>query len=408
MKVEEVIDLTLVCDDTDAPPSKRQRSLHEEEPHELRCPISQTMFRDPVMVCASGHTYERQAIQKWFQTHDTDPMTRKYINDKAITTNWAIRKSVERWLEDNPELMPDGWDSRAMLLQQHTQPDIVSLAKKGDVEGMTLALHKGAAVDAKDKYGETALHIAALFGRESIAKLLLKAGAAVDAKGPDPKRVTPLHIATRNGDQPMAKLLLENGAAVDAKYEIDYETPLHVASHKQDLPMAKLLLENGAAVDAKGPYDCTPLHVASHWGYQPMAKLLLENGAAVDAKDRQGWTPLHWAALAGYDVVAKLLIENRAAVDAKDEYYATALHLAAQEGHEPMIKLLLENGAVEAKDIYDKTAFEWASENGHESVANLLCRSSHQKRRSTVLLQFPLSYWTTDHGRSCSTPPRSP
>jgi hypothetical protein len=113
--VEKVIDLTLECDDVDEPHPKRQRSLHEEEPHELRCPISQMMFRDPVMVCASGHTYERQAILEWFQTHDTDPMTRDKISDKAITTNWAIRKSVDKWLEENPELTPEGWDSRGML-----------------------------------------------------------------------------------------------------------------------------------------------------------------------------------------------------------------------------------------------------------------------------------------------------
>ena len=36
------------------------------EPDVLVCPITRTMFRDPVMVVDSGHTYERSAILSHF------------------------------------------------------------------------------------------------------------------------------------------------------------------------------------------------------------------------------------------------------------------------------------------------------------------------------------------------------
>ena len=40
------------------------------EPEELLCPITRTMFRDPVMVVESGHTYERSVIlARWRRTY---------------------------------------------------------------------------------------------------------------------------------------------------------------------------------------------------------------------------------------------------------------------------------------------------------------------------------------------------
>ena len=39
----------------------------DAEPEELLCPITRTMFRDPVMVFDSGHTYERSAVLAGFR-----------------------------------------------------------------------------------------------------------------------------------------------------------------------------------------------------------------------------------------------------------------------------------------------------------------------------------------------------
>ena len=39
----------------------------DAEPEVLLCPITRTMFRDPVFVFESGHTYERSAILSHFR-----------------------------------------------------------------------------------------------------------------------------------------------------------------------------------------------------------------------------------------------------------------------------------------------------------------------------------------------------
>ncbi|KAH8030345.1 hypothetical protein HPB51_006777 [Rhipicephalus microplus] len=53
-------------------------------------------------------------------------------------------------------------------------------------------------LDIQNDYGQTALHVAALCGRHDEARLLVVAGATVDAT--DDVGRTPLHIACRRGD----------------------------------------------------------------------------------------------------------------------------------------------------------------------------------------------------------------
>jgi hypothetical protein len=48
----------------------------DAEPEELMCPITRTVFRDPVVVVDSGHTYERSAILSHFGRNGArDPLT---------------------------------------------------------------------------------------------------------------------------------------------------------------------------------------------------------------------------------------------------------------------------------------------------------------------------------------------
>ena len=46
----------------------------EEAPINLCCPITLALYIDPVQTI-KGQTYERAAIEDWFKTHNTDPMT---------------------------------------------------------------------------------------------------------------------------------------------------------------------------------------------------------------------------------------------------------------------------------------------------------------------------------------------
>jgi len=57
-------------------PDAPDADLLADEPEELLCPITRSMFRDPVVLFDSGHTYERSAILSHFDRNGAkDPLT---------------------------------------------------------------------------------------------------------------------------------------------------------------------------------------------------------------------------------------------------------------------------------------------------------------------------------------------
>lgn len=45
----------------------------------LECPITKEIMDDPVILVATGQTYERKAIEEWLMKHNTDPLTREEL-----------------------------------------------------------------------------------------------------------------------------------------------------------------------------------------------------------------------------------------------------------------------------------------------------------------------------------------
>ncbi|KAL5216263.1 hypothetical protein ABZP36_007664 [Zizania latifolia] len=75
-------------------------------PEELRCPISLQLMHDPVVV-ASGQTYERACIEKWFDSGNTTcPKTRKELSQLSMTPNYGIKGLITSWCEQNGVLVP--------------------------------------------------------------------------------------------------------------------------------------------------------------------------------------------------------------------------------------------------------------------------------------------------------------
>lgn len=70
---------------------------HESEievPDALRCAITSEVMVDPVMAL-DGHTYERSAIEEWFQEHQTSPMSGSRLPAKTLLPNHTLRKLLD-------------------------------------------------------------------------------------------------------------------------------------------------------------------------------------------------------------------------------------------------------------------------------------------------------------------------
>jgi len=78
---------------------KLQQSL-DNVPEELLCPITGVIFLDPVMT-SDGQTYERSAISRWLENHDTSPTTNSKLDNKNLITNFVIKQLVKSYYDDN-------------------------------------------------------------------------------------------------------------------------------------------------------------------------------------------------------------------------------------------------------------------------------------------------------------------
>lgn len=83
----------------------------------------------------------------------------------------------------------------------------------GDLAGVSRALEKGANVNAKDQYNDTALSWAARWGHADVVKRLLEAGADIENQGSG-GGLTPLANAASRDHYEAAKILLDHGARV--------------------------------------------------------------------------------------------------------------------------------------------------------------------------------------------------
>jgi len=74
-----------------------------EIPQEFLCPINLTIMKDPVLM-PDGQTYERKAIEKALKISPLSPITKKPLNIKDATTNYALKSMIEKFLEkgENP------------------------------------------------------------------------------------------------------------------------------------------------------------------------------------------------------------------------------------------------------------------------------------------------------------------
>jgi ankyrin repeat protein len=209
----------------------------------------------------------------------------------------------------------------------------------GHQEAARLLVEKGARIGTKDRFGWTALHRGSSAGQLATVQLLLEKGA--DITTVTEKGSTALHLAAEKGKHDVVRFLLEKGADIAAVDTIGW-TALHRTVDNGHETVALLLLEQGADISATDDHGAMALHRAAGRGYEEMVRLLLEKGADLTARDSNGFTPLHVATARADEAVLNILLENGADWSAKDKNECTALSYAMSAGNEAVIKLLVE------------------------------------------------------------------
>jgi ankyrin repeat protein len=233
-----------------------------------------------------------------------------------------------------------------------------------DGEAADLLLRAHARVDVSNEYGATPLSLAALNGSPTMIARLLKARA--DPNGRLQSGETVLMTAARTGNADAVKLLVAAGAKVDAQESTYGQTALMWAAAERhrdailallaggahvnatsrngysailfgartgDVDIVRVLLDGGASIEQAAADGVTPLLMATVHNKLSVARLLLERGARADS-GTAGFTPLHWASG---------IWESLTTLDFHDEEWA--LEGLPQREKTEFIRLLLQRGA---------------------------------------------------------------
>jgi uncharacterized protein len=180
-------------------------------------------------------------------------------------------------------------------------------AANGDVATIEKATND---VDAKDKMGRTAFHIAAYQRQREAMQALAKKGANPNA--------------------------LE-GQAYDA---------VTIAAVADDVETLKTGLALGnKATNVTSPYDGTALIAAAHLGHDEVVRLLIEAGAPLNHINNLGWTALIEAVILGeggprHQKTVEHLVKAGADKAIADRNGVTPLQHARNRGYSSIVKLL--------------------------------------------------------------------
>jgi ankyrin repeat protein len=165
-------------------------------------------------------------------------------------------------------LLDRGVDANAK--NEQGRPLLLVAAASGGAMTATLLDHR-ASLDARDKGGQTALHVAVAAGRKDAVMELLRRGA--DVKAVDRSGQTPLHAGIK-ADTAVLDLLVAAGAQVNCT-DVRGSTPLHRAAALGNATAIEWLIKHGADVNAANLDNFTPLYLAR----AEVVELLKRHGA---------------------------------------------------------------------------------------------------------------------------------
>ena len=235
---------------------------------------------------------------------------------------------------------------------------------------------------SRDSRGRTPLHIAAIERADpAIVGFLISKKADINAhdKGGD----TALHIAVRNNDRATGEILLARGADVFAP-NVSGESALKAALTRMGGRQDWVL--NSNVIKASDGAGNTPLHLAAEWQLTSVVSLIIDKGGDPNARNANGETPIFNAVKSDSGATIRTLLsgsgDKKADVNARDFLGNTALHSCIRWGSANATNALisydnLSNGRklINARNLAGKTALHDAARNGNLEFANALLAS---------------------------------
>lgn len=194
---------------------------------------------------------------EWQDNEGLAPLHLSVIGGHPLTTQ-ALLKG-ENWRGPN--------DQKAAMRKEISKSSaVLALATRSNfTEIVRLLVQAGVDINWQDQTGETALHIAARFGHEECAKILLKGTEDQKADIEVTERSfswTPLHVASVDGHLPIVELLVAAGAEINQLDASGWTAREHAAL-RGHMSIAQRLAELGPDLEISSPESEAPSTAAS-------------------------------------------------------------------------------------------------------------------------------------------------
>jgi hypothetical protein len=209
-------------------------------------------------------------------------------------------------------------------------------------------------INTPDSFGRSLLHWAVIMGNSAAVEALLEHG--VSPTSVDKEQMTPLHnifLSPPSSQVPCARLLLGAGAEVDA-LDAWGRTPFRIAVGYANisLDLLNMLINNGADVNHTDVYSQSPL-LKSIPGSKETTQLLLNHGADIEARDGYGNTPVLDAIYHDKPEKLQMLLEHGAK---KNEDFELKPGRRARDGPVNLLDFVVWYGSVEIMRILEHSA----------------------------------------------------
>lgn len=216
--------------------------------------------------------------------------------------------------------------------------------RAGDQEKVKVALKQNSgAINAPDKAGNTALHLAVGKGDTAMVDLLLAQKASVNVR--NAAEQTPLYRAISQNHVPIIKSILAQKPEANGRDALGH-TLLQFAAQKGNKEVMAWLLSNKADVNAKNNFGKTAvvLAIQAKQGSDTL-ELLVKHGASLDWQDENGLTLLHLACSGRDPGIIEFLLNQKLDIHARDRVGNTPLHYAAEASQLAVLEVLIAHQA---------------------------------------------------------------
>lgn len=218
-------------------------------------------------------------------------------------------------------------------------------ARTGDFD-MIKEFHKqGSSLEARDGKGQTVLFHAVKGKQHDIVKWLIEEGQA-NVQAVDKEGLTALHVAAQGCDLKSAEILMERSANVNALSSSNL-TPLHCIPHSEGVRFLMFLHEEGADINAFDKENNRMTHKAARRGDSAalLFKVASDLGADLETPGAQGNTPAHLAAESGSKTILEILAQKMVDFEkTRNSEGYTPLMMASRAGRVEVMRYLLEKG----------------------------------------------------------------